>query len=110
MRTIISCYNIIGENMIDEITIKITKDLEDKLYLINYKEQTISINNTVKRISEEDLSEIMNYLVLMNKEYGNDNTIDREEFTITVNKEIISHGKGIYPEEYLNIKNILGNY
>ena len=50
----------------------------------------------------------MNYLVLLDKEYGTANTIDAEEFTITVNKEVISHGKGIFPKEYINIKNILG--
>ena len=94
--------------MIDEIQIKITKNGEETIYLIDYKEQTCNCNNSTRRISEEDLNEIMNYMVLLNKEYGTDGSIDREEFTITVNKEIITHGKGIYPEEYLNIKNILG--
>ena len=108
MWTIISWYNIIGDNMIDEIQIKITKNLEDTLYLIDYKEQTCAFNQTIRRISEEDLNEIMNYMVLLNKEYGTDGSIDGEEFTITVNKEVVSHGKGICPQEYLNIKNILG--
>ena len=94
--------------MIDEIQIKITKNLEDTIYLIDYKEQTYACNQTIRRISEEDLNEIMNYMVLLNKEYGTDGSIDGEEFTITVNKEVVSHGKGICPQEYLNIKNILG--
>ena len=101
MRTIISWYNIIGDNMIDEIIIKITRNLEDIIYLINYKEQTCTCNERTRRISED-------YLVLLDKEYGTANTIDAEEFTITVNKEVISHGKGIFPKEYINIKNILG--
>lgn len=94
--------------MIDEIIIKITRNLEDIIYLINYKEQTCTCNERTRRISEEDLNEIMNYLVLLDKEYGTANTIDAEEFTITVNKEVISHGKGIFPKEYINIKYILG--
>ena len=94
--------------MIDEIIIKITRNLEDIIYLINYKELTCTCNERTRRISEEDLNEIMNYLVLLDKEYGTANTIDAEEFTITVNKEVISHGKGIFPKEYINIKNILG--
>ena len=48
--------------MIDEIIIKITRNLEDIIYLINYKEQTCTCNERTRRISEEDLNEIMNYL------------------------------------------------
>ena len=53
--------------MIDEIQIKITKNGEETIYLIDYKEQTCNCNNTTRKISEEDLNEIMNYMVLLNK-------------------------------------------
>ena len=109
MRDIISCYNIIGDNMIDEIEIIIFKNLNEHNYVINYKDKLCTYNDTTRRISEEDIDEIMNHMVLLNKEYGSDNSIDGEEFTIRVNKEVISHGKGIYPEEYLTIKYILNN-
>ena len=94
--------------MIDEIEIKILKNLNEHNYVINYKEKICTYNGKTTRISEEDIDEIMNQMVLLNKEYGSDNSIDTEEFTITVNKEVISHGKGIFPKEYINIKNILG--
>lgn len=96
--------------MIDEVEIIINKDLDTTDYLINYKEQTCFYNGKMQKISEEDLNEIMNQMVLLNREYPTDNSIDREEFTILVNKEIISHGKGKYPKEYLTIKEILGGY
>lgn len=83
------------------------KTYESIVYPLNNK---CFINDKKYSISSEKVDELLSILSLWKYEYGYSNVIDCEEFKINVfsnNKKTIYHGKGVYPDNYEKIKDIL---
>ncbi len=56
------------------------------------------INNN-KKVSDEEINNLIRIIRLWKNEYGTSNIIDALEYTINVDGEVI-HGKGIFPSNF----------
>ena len=86
--------------------------INENSYLISYTNKTCYYNNKKVNVSDEFLNNLENIILYWKKEYGNSNIIDIEEFKVNVysNDGIESyHGKGIYPNNYKLLKEMLGD-
>lgn len=99
--------------MIQTIEINIKNGVMDKLNaLIIYNRNICYINNKKYKVTNEFLDEFLDTICLWKNEYGNDDNIDSEEFTIyvkTKDEQETFHGKGIFPYNYEYIKELLGD-
>ena len=98
--------------MIKGIEIIINNGIKEDKYLISYLDKTCYTNTKKYTVSDNFLNEIKNTIVYWKKEYGKSNVIDAEEFTIKIYSDTtdIYHGKGIYPDNYNYLKELLGDY
>lgn len=98
--------------MIEIIEIFIQNSGEKKVEcLIIYDKKICYLNGKRYIINEEFISRLENILVTWKSEYGNSNKIDTEEFLIrikTTNSLDKIHGKGIFPDNYEQLLNLLG--
>lgn len=78
--------------------------------LIDQNNNSCCINNKNYEINENIFKRILNIIVTWKYEYGYSNTLDAEEFTVIVNsnKKTTYHGKGIFPRNYKELLNIIG--
>lgn len=79
--------------------------------IIIHKYNICYLNDKKYKISDEFLEKIKNIILPWKREYGSSNIIDDEEFTVKIvsnNEEIIYHGKGYYPFNYQELKDMLG--
>ena len=99
--------------MIQTIEINIRNGILEKINaLIIYERKICYINNKKYEITDEFLDELLDTICLWKNEYGSDDNIDSEEFTINVktkDSEEIFHGKGIFPYNYPYLKELLGD-
>ncbi len=80
--------------------------------LILYPKRTAYINDKKYQITDSYLEELEEIIYLWKNEYGSSNTIDAEEFlvTVTTNKgKETFHGKGIFPHNYEALKELLSD-
>ena len=98
--------------MIEKIEIEIRNGPRLKLDgEIDFLKNTYRKNDTTYSITEEFKNKIIQTIYKWKEEYGKDAKIDSEEFFITVKStDAITtfHGKGKYPENYENLKELLG--
>jgi hypothetical protein len=98
--------------MLNTIEIQISNGIINKIScLIIYKKNICYINDKQYQITDKQLAEIKDLLVLWKNEYGVSSNIDDEEFLITVltpTTKTTYHGKGYYPKDYHKLKEILG--
>ena len=94
-----------------EINIKSgSKELVSAIIL--YPKNICYKNNQKYHITKDFLEDIVRTIRLWKNEYGSDNKLDSEEFNIVVktkDNEEKFHGKGIFPENYRSIKELLGD-
>lgn len=79
--------------------------------LILFDKKICYLNNKKYEINDTFLQHIQNILLTWKNEYGSSNKIDQEEFLIKIktNTSIEKiHGKGIYPDNYNQLFEILG--
>ena len=97
--------------MIDFIEIKIQNNLSNFLDVLIINSKNICYKNNKKyNVTDEFLKDIISTICLWKNEYGSDSKIDSEEFTITVKTDIKEekfHGKGIFPNNYEHLKELL---
>lgn len=99
--------------MIQTIEVTIRNGLQDSIIaLIVYAKNICYVNNKKYHVSDSFMEEFLQTIYPWQNEYGTDGNIDSEEFIITINstdgKEIY-HGKGVFPHNYQNIKDLLGD-
>lgn len=99
--------------MIETIEIMIHNDPIESLYsLIVFPRNICYKDNKKYTVTDQFLKEIIRTIRLWKNEYGTSKTIDSEEFTIVVKtkeKEEKFHGKGIFPDNYEHLKELLGD-
>lgn len=100
--------------MVQEIDIQINNGLSESINAsINFSKKIFSINNTNYSVSDTYLDNLLDTIYLWKNEYGEDDKLDSEEFTVNVKTENEIekfHGKGIFPENYYYFKELLGDY
>lgn len=94
-----------------EITIKsgIREILSSRIL---FNDNICIMNNNKYKIDDDFKNKILSIICLWKNEYGYDNNIDSEEFTITVDSidgKDIFHGKGIFPDNYNYLIRMLGD-
>lgn len=98
--------------MINLIEISITAGILNKYNLMIIPDENICyLNNKKYSIKKEIIDSIISLISLWKSEYGTKEGIDLEEFTITItttNKTDKIHGKGIYPNNYKKLIDIIG--
>lgn len=98
--------------MIDKIEIIISSGSYQRYNAyIDYHKKICYLNNSVYNLNEQILTRLKDIIYTFKKEYGNSNVIDIEEFEIIVtthNQINKYHGKGIYPTNYQELINLLG--
>ncbi len=98
--------------MIRTIEILIHNGTQELNALIIYSKKICYINHKKYQVTDAFIEGIIETIYLWKNEYGTDNNIDSEEFTIIVKstdgKETF-HGKGIYPYNYTVLKELLGD-
>lgn len=98
--------------MIQSVEINVKNGVTNELNaLVIFSKNVCYINNHEYQISEEFKDELLDTIYMWKHEYGSDGNIDSKEFLITVrtdNKEEYFHGKGIFPENYGTIEELLG--
>lgn len=85
----------------------------EKNYLISYTNKACYIDDKKYDLTDEYLDNLKNTILYWKKEYGTKNIIDVEEFTINVYSDKGTdtyHGKGIYPNNYELLKEMLGDF
>lgn len=99
--------------MVETIEIKITFGgliLYDALFIP--KKNICYLNLKKYNIDDLKVNRILNIISYWNNEYGSKDGIDLQEFTIVVNSmdgETKFHGKGIFPSNYQQLLDILGD-
>ena len=98
--------------MIERIEFLISRGTVD-IYkgLIEPKNNLCYINQKKYEIDDKTIKKIINVIVTWKYEYGSSNILDSEEFTIIVysNTKTTYHGKGIFPKNYNELLNIIGD-
>ena len=98
---------------IDMIDIRIQNGINETFHaMILYYDKICYIDDKKYNLSDEYLDNLLGTIRLWKNEYGNDDKIDSEEFTISIKineNEEIFHGKGIFPDNYRYFKELLGD-
>lgn len=98
--------------MIDKVEIIIGNGLSDEyLIMINNHVKKAFVNDNIIDIADDYVERLLEIIKYWKNEYGNDNKIDSIEFTITLYEDNIEekyHGKGIFPDNYNELKELLG--
>lgn len=101
-----------GDKMVNLIEILITRGIITRYSLLIVPKENICYLNEKKHYLEKDkINKILSIISLWKNEYGIKEAIDQEEFTITIttnNKTETIHGKGIYPNNYNQLLEIIG--
>ena len=94
--------------MINLIEVSITAGILNKYNLMIIPNENICyLNNKKYSIEKEIIDRILALISLWEIEYGTKDGIDLEEFTTTDSVDKI-HGKGIYPNNYKRLLDIIG--
>lgn len=100
--------------MIQEIDIQINNGLSESINAtINFSKKLFSINNIKYSVNDTFLDNLLDTIYLWQNEYGRDDNIDSEEFTVNVKTDSgieTFHGKGIFPQNYYYFKELLGDF
>lgn len=98
--------------MVNLIEILITSGIFTRYNLLIIPKDNICYLNDKKYILEKaKIDKILALISLWKNEYGTKEGIDQEEFSITIttnNKTETIHGKGIYPNNYNQLLEIIG--
>ena len=99
--------------MIDTIEVIIQNGvLLSEHFVLKCNELKVYFAYETKEVSNEFLDELVRIIRLWKNEYGNNSKVDSEEFTVIVtsNDKTIDkfHGKGIYPDNYNQFIELLG--
>lgn len=84
---------------------------EDRIIIFS-DENTCFYNERKYAISDDIIFKILNILTTWKYDYGTSNKLDDEEFKITVysnSSKTTYQGMGIYPENYMLFKKLLGD-
>jgi len=79
--------------------------------LIIYDKKNCYLNEKKYKIDDQFINRLENILLTWKNEYGYSNKIDTEEFIIkikTTNSVDKIHGKGIFPDNYNQLLELLG--
>lgn len=79
-------------------------------FLLIYDNNICYLNNKKYSIDNSFKENLLRIIRTWKNEYGSINGIDIEEFTITIttNKEEKIHGKGVFPDNYNELINLIG--
>ena len=110
---IISWYNDIGDIMIKAIEIMINSGVIITYNcFISYTDKICYLNDKKYEVTDDFSNNIKKIILYWKNEYGTNNLIDADEFTIIVHTtegQDKYHGKGIYPDNYRLLKEMLGD-
>lgn len=99
--------------MIDTIEINISNGVLFQISaFVFFKEKICYINDRKYLVNESFLAQLKGIIYTFKNEYGTSGQIDAEEFTIKVcsqGVEDVYHGKGIFPTNYVELKELLGD-
>lgn len=98
--------------MVEAVEIILKNGIREKDYLFVYKNNSCYLNNKKYQIKEEQKEKLLTIISSWENEYGSTNDIDIQEFSIKVitkEKVDIFHGKGIYPTNYNELIELLGD-
>lgn len=97
--------------MVQSVEINIRNGVNSSLdALVVFSKNICYINNNKYEITDEFKDELLDTIFMWKHEYGTDDNIDSKEFLIKVKtKDKIEqyHGKGIFPENYSVIEELL---
>lgn len=98
--------------MIDKVEIEINEGSANKeLIMINNHSKNAFVNGDVKDIPNDFVDRLVEIVKYWKKEYGSSNQFETTEYTISLfegNIEETYHGKGIFPSNYNELKELLG--
>jgi len=98
--------------MIDKVEIVINEGLSnEELIMINNQSKKAFVNGEVKEIPNDFVDRLIEIVKYWKKEYGSSNQFETTEYTISLfegNIEETYHGKGIFPSNYNELKELLG--
>lgn len=93
--------------MLININILIIDSTYKRKYLIDVVNEQININGKIKKMENKKILELLRFFSTWEEEYISSNVLDGEEYFIEVksdNKIKEYHGKGKYPNNYLDFK------
>lgn len=97
--------------MVQSVEINIRNGVNSSLdALVVFSKNICYINNNKYEITDEFKDELLDTIFMWKHEYGTDDNIDSKEFLIKVKtKDKIEqyHGKGVFPENYSVIEELL---
>lgn len=97
----------------NSIQIKINSRLSNIEIYIDILKQTIIINDKEKRITENQIDNLIRIIRNWKNEYSNEILIDNESFFIKINNnngyEVIK-GIGEYPNNYISLKEWISDF
>lgn len=97
--------------MIKTIEININNGIMTEINALVVVEKNICyLNNKKYSVTNDFIERLKNIILLWENEYGNNRKIEEEfRIIITTNKKIETyHGKGIFPNNYQSLKELLG--
>ena len=98
--------------MIDKVEIIINEGSAKKeLIMINNHSKKAFVNGKIKDISNDYVKKIVGIIKYWKREYGSSNQFEPIEYTITLYEGNIAekhHGKGIFPNNYEELIELLG--
>ena len=98
--------------MVDEIEIEVRNGINNTVnYIIYPKDNVCYINEETYYISDEQINYLLSIIVTWKYEHGTSNSIDTVEFEVKIysdDKIDRYHGKGIFPYNYNEFKEVLG--
>jgi hypothetical protein len=98
--------------MIDKVEIIIGNGLSnEELIMINNHSKKAYVNDNIVEIPNDFVDRLLDIIKYWKNEYGTNNNIDAKEFNITLYEDNIEekyHGKGIFPDNFDLLKELLG--
>ncbi len=98
--------------MINSIEINISNGpIMNTIAIIDFNENICYKNNIKYSINSDFKDELVRIIRSWKNEYGTSKNIDDQEFKVIVNadKKNIYHGKGVFPDNYQRLIEILGD-
>ena len=95
--------------MIQTVEVIIKNGLTTLNTLLVYEKHILYINNKKYQVTDSFIEALLDIIYAWKKEYGTDNNIDSEEFTVIVKSKDGTdtfHGKGVFPHNYDSLKEL----